>query len=233
MVRDVIDNLLVGRLDVMANTLKISNIDFWNGYHQAREIIDLGSTSAKVRGTVLDENDVPLKQVKFTILKTGTNEGVAEVLTDIKGKFTAKDLPAGNYDFKWVLDGYKTVEEIDVHIAAGKELKRTIVMDAAFVREGNLNAGTMENIEVGSIFGEDDTFTNVILEAPEQPMRYYATSNPSNPPGSVFIAVAAGTTLNKTLIEFAALIGWGDGNGYINVQNTGVGNGSWKITFEK
>jgi hypothetical protein len=40
----------------------------------------LGSTTAKVRGTVLDENDVPLKDVSFKILKTGTTEEVAKVL---------------------------------------------------------------------------------------------------------------------------------------------------------
>jgi hypothetical protein len=72
MVREVIDELLVKQLDKMANTLKPTQFEFWSGYKQSREIIDLGSTTAKVRGTVLDENDVPLKDVSFKILKTGT-----------------------------------------------------------------------------------------------------------------------------------------------------------------
>ncbi len=106
-VREVIDDMLVKQLDKMANTLKPTQFQFWSGYKQSREIIDLGSTSAKVRGTVLDENDVPLIGVSFKILKTGTTEEVAKVLTDIKGKFNAAKLLPGDFDFVWELEGYR------------------------------------------------------------------------------------------------------------------------------
>ena len=54
MIREVIDELLVAQLDKMVNTLKATNKVFYDGFKQAREILDLGTTTAKVRGTVLD-----------------------------------------------------------------------------------------------------------------------------------------------------------------------------------
>lgn len=128
MVGEVIKNLLIAQMDPMADTLKVSNKDFWKGYKQAREIIDLGSTTAKLRGTVLDELDVPLSNVKLNIFKAGTPTLIKQVITDAKGKFNATGLPAGQDDFKWELVGFTTVEELNAKISAGKELKRKIVM---------------------------------------------------------------------------------------------------------
>lgn len=230
MVREVIDELLVKQLDKMANTLKPTQFEFWSGYKQSREIIDLGSTTAKVRGTVLDENDVPLKDVLFKILKTGTIEEVASVVTDIKGKFNAAKLPAGFYDFVFEKVGYKTVTETNVKISAGKELKRKIVMDAVIIESGSLPQGQIANIPVDDI---DEGISKVIMEAKDSAMRYYASNSPTNGPSSAFIDVAAGSAISKTPIEFVALVGWGNGNGYLNVQNIGGVQGEWKISFEK
>ena len=88
-----------------------------------------------MRGTVLDKNDVPLQGVLFVIKKAGTNEKVAEVETDVKGKFTATKLPIGDFDFSWELDGYATVKEENVHISPGKDLRRKI---EGFVNFGKL-----------------------------------------------------------------------------------------------
>ena len=128
-VRMVIDDLLVGQLDKMVNTLKMTNVEFWNGYYQAREIIDLGRTTAKIRGTVLDVNDTPLRGVEFSVLRAGTEALVAQGVTDLKGKFNVANLPAGMVDLRWVLAGFVTVEEADVKIVAGKELQRKVVMN--------------------------------------------------------------------------------------------------------
>lgn len=230
MVREVIDELLVDQLDKMVNTLKSSQPAFWSGYQQSREIIDLGSTSAKVRGTVLNRNDVPLRNVSFTIVKTGTAEVVANVLTDIKGKFGATKLPAGDFDFKWMLEGYGTVEEVGVHIAAGKDLQRKVVMDAVVVQEGSLASGGIANITISSI--DDGGLSRIVVEAKDSGMRFYATNDPNNGPGFAFLDVLPGQVMSKTPLEFAALIGWGNGNGYLNVQNIGGMQGEWKITFE-
>jgi hypothetical protein len=230
MVREIIDELLVKQLDKMANTLKPTQLEFWRGYRQSREVIDLGSTTAKVRGTVLDENDVPLIGVSFKILKTGTTEEVASVVTDIKGKFSAAKLPAGFFDFVFEKEGYKTVTETNVKISAGKELKRKVVMSAVIIESGSLAQGQIANIPVDDI---DEQIEKVILESKDSAMRFYATNSPTSGPGSAFIDVTAGGAISKTPIEFVALIGWGNGNGYLNVQNIGGVQGEWKISFEK
>ncbi|MCG3166485.1 MAG: hypothetical protein POELPBGB_02264 [Bacteroidia bacterium] len=230
MVGEVVDELLVKQLDKMANTLKATQIEFWRGYYQSREIINIGSTSAKVRGTVLDENDVPLRDVVFTIFKTGTTEEVKKVFTDIKGKFNAAKLLPGDFDFVFEKEGFKTVTETNVHISAGKELKRKVVMDAVIVESGSLGQGQIGNIPVDDI---DEQIEKIILEAKDSAMRFYASNSPAGSPGSAFIDVAAGSSISKTPIEFVALVGWGNGNGYLNVQNIGGGNGEWKISFEK
>ncbi len=230
MVGEVVEELLVKQLDKMANTLKASQIEFWRGYYQSREIINIGSTSAKVRGTVLDENDVPLRDVVFTIFKTGTTEEVKKVFTDIKGKFNAAKLLPGDFDFVFEKEGFKTVTETNVHISAGKELRRKVVMDAVIIESGSLAPGGIANIAINDI---DNGITKVIMEAKDSGMRFYATSNPTNAPGTAFIDVQVGVVVEKTPIEFVALIGWGNGNGYLNVQNIGSVAGEWKITFEK
>ncbi len=128
MVGEVITDLLAGQMDLMADTLKISNVNFWSGWKQAREIIDLGSTTAKLRGTCLDQNDVPVSNVKLNIYKAGTTILLKQVITDSKGKFNATDLGAGFDDFKWELTGYTSVEELNEKVTAGKELQRKITM---------------------------------------------------------------------------------------------------------
>ena len=77
---------------------------------------------------MVGEGDVPKSNLLFSIFKTGTVTLVMKVITDAKGKFNASGLPVGDFDFKWELNTYITVTETNVHIAAGKELKRKIVL---------------------------------------------------------------------------------------------------------
>ncbi len=230
MVKDVIENFLSGQMDKMVNTLKVTNNNFWSGYDQAREIIDLGSTTAKVRGTVKDENDVPLKNVKFTIYETGTLNVVKEVSTDIKGVFNAAKLPAGDFDFRWELQGYKTEREVNVHISAGKELKRKVVMDALIVREGDLSANAITNIDITDVDGQN--INSVTVYVTGSAMKFYASVAPNDAPGVVFLEVASGQTLVKTADEFATATGIGGSNNFLNVQNSGGGQGHWRIEIE-
>ena len=71
---------------------------------------------------------MPLSNVKLSLFKTGTPTLIKSVITDAKGKFNATDLPAGSDDIKWELAGYNTIQELNVKVSAGKELKRKIVM---------------------------------------------------------------------------------------------------------
>lgn len=230
MIREVIDDLMIAQLDRMVNTLKTANKDFWSGYKQAREILDLGTTTAKVRGTVLDEEDVPLKGVVFSILDTGTEDVVVSVKTDTKGKFNAAKLSAGTFDFKWELKGYQTVLETEVKISNGKELKRKIVMNAVAVIEGDVMQGMIQNIQAMGI--DVKPTTKLTLEVTGSALRFYASNSPNNPPMNPFFDVQAGQTITKTVQEFAALIGAGGTNNFVNVQNVGMMQGHYKITID-
>jgi len=126
--REIVDNLFEKQMDKMVNTLKTTNTEFVKGYFFSREIINLGSTTAKVRGTVKDSNDVPLVGVQFIIRKTGQLNKTGETLTTSGGKFGISNLSPANYDFFWQFPGYQAITETNVKIAAGKEIKRKITM---------------------------------------------------------------------------------------------------------
>lgn len=128
LIREVMDDLLARQLDRVVDTLKAGNPNFWGGYQMAREIIDIGVTHAKVRGTVRDALDVPLEKVRFTIYEAGTKKVVVQVLSEKNGKFKASPLPTGNFDFVWELEGYEPIREVNVRIGLGKELRRKVVM---------------------------------------------------------------------------------------------------------
>lgn len=230
MVKGIVKNDFEGLMDKMVDTIKASNRTYWNGYRQARETIQLGSTTAKVRGTVLDENDVPLKNVTFTIFKTGTTEKVSETTTDNKGKLNASKLPAGDFDFVWELNGYKTKTETNVHISAGKELQRKVVLKAIYVVTGDVPMGMVLNINASVPNATLSSILTVVVTG--STLRFYASAAPNSLPGATFFDVQAGQTITKTAQELAALLGINNVNQFVNVQNVGGMQGHYEITIE-
>lgn len=236
MVKEVITQLLEGQLDVMADTLKLSNRAYWDGYKQAREVIDLGSTTAKVRGSVVNkENGDPLSNVKFTIFEFGTQNVVKQVITNAEGKFGAAQIPAGDYDFQWELKGFKTQFEANVHISAGKELKRKVSLregGGSATIEGDVTAGAIVNISLNGlpiIFNE----STVRVTVTGTPLRFYAATGNMDPPGTEYLDVAAGQIIQKTVAQFASLIGFDNElEDFVNVQNNGTVTGHWELRFE-
>ncbi len=227
MLRELIADLLKGQMDNMVNSVKNANLAYWKGYRQARKVINLGTTTAKVRGEVRDENTSPLKNVVFTIFETGTLTKVGEAETDVKGNFGIAQLPSGDFDFKWEKGGYSPVTETNVHIGPGKELKRKIVMHALVVEEGDLMMMLIANI---NLQGNGIEPTSVItLEAMNSTMRFYSSNSPAGLPGAQFVDVQAGQIVRHTVQEFMNLVGNGQ---YSNVQNVGGVMGHWRVTVE-
>jgi hypothetical protein len=92
---------LKGEMDTMIGTLKSTNKTYYDKYFKMREVLDLGSTTAKVRGTVHDEDtEAFINGVKFTIYKAGTPDVYKSVLTTDKGNFSISDIAAGDYDLE-------------------------------------------------------------------------------------------------------------------------------------
>ena len=137
----------------------------------------------------------------------------------------------GNFNFEWELEGYKTVEERDVHISPGKELRRRIVMEAAIVREGQFVPGKIENINMN---GVDEGITKVTIEVFGTDMQVFGSNGPENGPNGNTLFVADGQVVSKNTLDFANETSFmQNGNTYLNVQNMGGNVGGWRITFEK
>ncbi|HLG34333.1 MAG TPA: carboxypeptidase-like regulatory domain-containing protein, partial [Bacteroidia bacterium] len=121
-------DLLKDQMDRMVNTLKVSNFNFWDLYFKAREIIDLGSTTGKVRGTVSDNGGNPLQNAVVSIRLTGTPDILFSDTTDVDGVFNISGIGPGNYDILITLAGFQPYSEINVRISAGEEVNRTITL---------------------------------------------------------------------------------------------------------
>jgi hypothetical protein len=122
------DKILKLQLDKLLVQFKATNLNFFNAYTNAREIIDLGSTTAKVRGTVEDKEGVDLAGVTFVIRKSATGELVGQTNTKPNGSFGISNLLPGDYDFTWSFPTYQTKTESNVHVSAGKEVQRKITL---------------------------------------------------------------------------------------------------------
>lgn len=228
---DIVKTQFEGIMDKIVNTLKAAQFNFWSGYYQARETIDLGHTTAKLRGTVLDAEDTPLRRAIIRIFETGTATLVAQGLTDTKGAYAIAGLPSGNFDFSWEKVGYISQTEEDVHIGPGKELRRKIVLltvphNAVF--EADVLGPGFGSITITSIVSTPSTMVELQLSAP---FRIYGavTANAAPGPGQPFWDAPAGSSL-KSPVDFATLTG-ADGKPFLTFQNNGAGPAHYQITF--
>ena len=69
-IRQIINTIFKGQMDKMVSTLKTSNPNFVNKYFLAREIIDLGKTTGKLRGTTTDPAKKPLQKAAIILRLT-------------------------------------------------------------------------------------------------------------------------------------------------------------------
>jgi hypothetical protein len=115
-------------LDSMVNTLRLTQPQFVSGYFQSRIIIDLGSTSAKLRGTIKSTNQHPLIAATITLINPQTAEIITETQTIPTGKFGIYKIPNGTYTIQYTHPTHQTRTETNIRIAPGKELKRKITL---------------------------------------------------------------------------------------------------------
>lgn len=127
LIREIIDNIFEPQMDKMVGTLKASNPSFVKKYFDARQIINLGSTKGKLRGTTKDKDEVPIQNVTITVKKTGTTEVVAQTKSEKNGTISAI-VPPGNHDIFVEHPDHNTITETDVRFGPGKELKRKYVL---------------------------------------------------------------------------------------------------------
>ncbi len=232
LVREIIRDLFEGQMDKMVNTLEDTDNTFWKGYSRSREVIDLGITHAKVSGAVYSVTDAAIEGVSFKMFETGTENLVKEVFTDKDGKFKTGQVAVGDFDFKLGKSGYQMKIESNIHIAAGKEIRRKVVLvkgGGTAIREGDVMMGMIANINVDGIDASKDSI--VLIEVFGSPLRFYASQNPNDAPVGSFLDVQPGMPVQKNVQDMAAALGFNDTSKAVNVQNIGAMQGHYKITF--
>lgn len=127
-IANTIKALLKDQLDRMVNTLKVSNFNFWDLYYKAREIIDLGSTSAKLRGTIVDNNGNPVANAAISIHITSQAAEAYNDTTDANGEFNISGILPNDYDIFITATGFQPQSEINTHISAGQEVNRDYIL---------------------------------------------------------------------------------------------------------
>lgn len=131
LIRDIIDNSLKGQMDKMMLTLKMSNPNFVNKYFGAREIIDLGKTTGKLRGTTTDPSANKLKDVTIILRETGQTPIAYQTLSAPDAKFKIVNVKPGNYDIEVSHTNFQTITETNIRFGPGKELQRKYVLTPA------------------------------------------------------------------------------------------------------
>ena len=228
-IRDVIDNLFAEQMDKMVKTLTTVNPNFVKGYFFAREIINLGSTSAKVRGTIKNEEEVPLVGAKFYLTITGQSQKVDETTSLVGGKFGIANLLPNDYDLYWEHPFYQPKTETNVHISAGKEIRRNVTLLHLPPFTGTINSGQQANIlnnaqpfwtpgvtiKIKNTTTGSNT-TSIAFYTANSAAESYSGSN-----GSV-LTNGQEETHTLTAAEFKA---------FLNIQNQGPYNGTYEITI--
>ena len=117
-----------GLMDVMFNTLKSKNKALVDTYYSAREIIDLGTTHTKLRGSITDPNLMPLFKALITLTAPGKSEILYQTFTLINGTFDIVLIKPENYDITYSIEGFITQKQLDFHFKPGYETKHKIVL---------------------------------------------------------------------------------------------------------
>lgn len=117
-----------GLMDVMFNTLKAANKALVDTYYLAREIIDLGTTHTKLRGSITDPNLMPLFKALITLTAPGKSAILYQTLSLINGTFDIIAIKPGNYDITYSIEGFITQKQLDFHFKPGYETKHKIVL---------------------------------------------------------------------------------------------------------
>ncbi len=228
LIREIIDILLKGQIDRMVNTVKAASPDFVKGYYYSREIIDLGSTTAKVRGTLRNAEGTYITNARFYITLTGEIDMVLETFTDAQGKYGISHIPADDYDLYWERHGYQTLTETNLHIPAGKEFTRNKVLQHVFL-SGSINTGIILNIINASDPAWVHGITIKVKNTTTNPMAgglifYLADAADEAYSGSGGISLLPGQDEIHTVTT-------GEFKPFLNIQNLTPNSGTWEITI--
>lgn len=227
--RDIIDNGFKLGMDKMVNTLAPTNPVFVSGYYHSREVINLGSTTAKVRGIIRNEDGTFLVGAKFYLTLTGVNEKVDEATAGAGGKYGVSDLAANDYDLYWEHPFYQQKVETNVHISAGKEITRNVVLENLPPITGTINPGQVINIFNNSnLFwtpGVTVKIKNTTNGTGINSITFFLTNNPGDS-----YSGTGGSTLTPGQEE-THTVSAAEFKPCLNIQNQSPNTGTYEITI--
>lgn len=133
---DLANSVLV-KIDSVLSIVAQTQSSFYNGYVNARKVIELGGGSLALKGFVVDENKQAISKAKIeiktasdtnTLAKVaGVEKLVASKLSSVKGGFQIKGMKDGNYTATITKPGY-TPETVNFSIVGGEMTKLNVVL---------------------------------------------------------------------------------------------------------
>jgi len=128
---------LLEKMDNVLGIIRLTQVNFYNGYKSVRKLVDTNSGNIALRATATDQtNGEPLKGVIFTFkpegIKVNITGGIAEMIkkTADKGSFHIKNMQAGTYKVVVGKPGYKE-KEVSVSVADGERSELNVELEKA------------------------------------------------------------------------------------------------------
>lgn len=108
-------------MDTAVEIVKLTEVNFYNGYKSARKVIERGAKTLAVKGFVSDaQTGAPIKGVSVSFCIDGKTDVVLEKKTADKGGFIIKNLAAGIYKVCFKKNGY--AEHTETIIVNSREM---------------------------------------------------------------------------------------------------------------
>jgi hypothetical protein len=234
MIREVIDELLEGQLDVMVNTVEETQAAFWSGYFQARQIIDPGTFSTVLKILVVNEaNNDPILSAKCYRDDSPDFKKSSKL-----GFVTFKDIEEGAHSFVLKHKLFEDLTIPSVMISYGKRHNATAKMKPILpgggsgnliMREYDIAASGLVDFDLTGVNGTPASMATIEVTGPAG-VRLGAVANPGDIPGPTHYDKETGS-ITMSLDEFKTLIGFGGINMYLTAQNIGMVATHIKITF--
>ncbi len=133
-------------MDAAIDIIKLTQVVFYAGYHNARKIIDTGAGSLALKGSATDlQSEEPVQNATFTfapannaLLKSastngnGNGNGAEKIVkkTAEKGNFNIKSMPEGTYTVTITKPGYKD-QVVTVNVVNGELAKLDVLLEKA------------------------------------------------------------------------------------------------------
>ncbi len=139
---DTVDSNLL-KIDSLAEIVRLTQVNFYNGYKNARRIVETGIGSLALRGSAIEtQNGEPVTNATFTFnhngetLKTAmagsSQDGNGTIVkkTAAKGNFNIKSMPEGTYSVTVTKPGYKD-KVVTVSVTNGELCDLVVEMERA------------------------------------------------------------------------------------------------------